>query len=213
MIKNANLIFIGMILIPLSVFSMIFWDQPLALFLDFVFSDSLDKIANKITWLGMADVYFWIAAFGFLAAVVAQKRFHHKISPAVSKKYRERFRLMFNSFLISGLFAVVLKFIIGRCRPYHSPVFDPTYFKPFSFNWDFQSYPSGHTQVSFTLASFLSYLNPKLSGVFFSLATVIALTRVVLDYHFLGDIFLGAYIGILGFQVTLRTLKWAHKSE
>lgn len=207
MLKNSNLVLLGLILIPLSLVSMFYWDQSIALFLDYIIADSLDYMANQITWLGLADHYFWISAIGFLTAMIAEKRYHHKVNSVLAKKYRALFKLMFNSFLVSGFITVLLKFVIGRCRPYHSPVFDPLYFRPLSFNWDFQSYPSGHSQVSFTLASFLAYLFPKFTAIFFAIATVIALTRVILDYHFLGDVIFGAYIGILGFQLALRRVK------
>jgi membrane-associated phospholipid phosphatase len=186
---------------------MFYWDQNIALYLDFQFGSSLDKAANRVTWLGLADLYFYISILGYASGLLAEKYFHQRINRESSRKIKKQFKLMFYSFLVSGLLAVLLKVIIGRCRPYHSPVFDPLYFKPLSLHWNFQSYPSGHSQVSFTLASFLVYLWPKHAPYFYILAGVIALSRVILDYHFLGDVIFGSYVGILGFYLTLKMQK------
>jgi membrane-associated phospholipid phosphatase len=207
MISNPKLFLLGLVMIPISLISIFFWDQPLALFLDAQFGSSLDKAANWVSWLGLADIYFWICSLGYIFALLAEKYFNHRIGSQKSRDLKSFFSFMFLVFVTSGLLAIILKFLVGRCRPYNSPVFDPLYFKPFSFHWDFQSYPSGHTQVSFTLASFMSFYWPKLTVYFFILATVIALSRVILDYHFLGDVIFGAYIGMLGFHLALKAKK------
>jgi membrane-associated phospholipid phosphatase len=202
--KEKKIIFLGFIMIPLSLISMFFWDQNIALILDSEIGLRLDKAANMVTWLGLADVYFWICSFGYIAAVVSEKYFERRVSLHTSQKFKKYFRLMFSGFVTSGLLTMILKMSFGRCRPYNSPVFDALYFKPFTLNWDFHSYPSGHTQVSFTLASFLAYVWPKMTIYFYILAGIIALSRVILDYHFLGDVIFGAYIGILGFYLAKK---------
>lgn len=205
--NDVKILKLGLLMVPLSLVSMYLWDQNIAWYLDAIFGSSLDKAANKITWLGLADVYFWISSLGYLVAALSEKYFNHKISKQASYKLKKQFQLMFTALLTSGVLVVCLKIIIGRCRPYHSPVFDAFYFKPFSLNWDFQSYPSGHTQVSFTIAAFLIYLWPKFTRYFYIFASIIALSRVVLDYHFLGDVISGAYIGILGFHLAQKISK------
>jgi membrane-associated phospholipid phosphatase len=109
---------------------------------------------------------------------------------------------MFLSFLVSGALVLTLKAIFGRCRPYFSPDYAPLNFNPLTLDWNFQSYPSGHTQVGFTLAAFLSILFPRRSTLFFTLAAIIGLSRVVLEKHYLGDVIAGAYVGILGTYIT-----------
>jgi membrane-associated phospholipid phosphatase len=207
MIKDSKIFLLGLIMIPLSLYSMFFWDQNIALYLDARLGSNLDKAANMVTWLGLADTYFWICSLGYILAVLAEKYLNHKVSVQASQKLKRIFQLMFTSFFTAGILAVVLKMLIGRCRPYNSPLFDALYFKPLTLNWDFQSYPSGHTQVSFTLAAFLAHLWPKHNVAFFVLASIIALSRVILDYHFLGDVIFGAYVGILGFHLAQKITK------
>jgi membrane-associated phospholipid phosphatase len=71
-------------------------------------------------------------------------------------------------------------------------------FHPLTLDWNYQSYPSGHTQVGFTLATFLAFLYPKFTKYFYLVAGLIGLSRVILEKHYLGDVIAGAYIGILG---------------
>ncbi|CAM1362449.1 phosphatase PAP2 family protein [Tenacibaculum xiamenense] len=61
------------------------------------------------------------------------------------------------------------------------------------------SFPSGHTITAFTIFTILSlyFTKCKSQYLWFSLAIIAALSRVYLSQHFLIDVFVGSFIGIL----------------
>jgi len=206
---NKNqIISLGLVLGISSILSIFYLDQPLTRWFHESFNGSLDPIAKVITWFGLGDTYFFISVCGYLFARLFSRTLTHLSWAQRVAQTRDRFSLMFFCFLISGLLLLLLKSIFGRARPYISPDFMPINFNPFTLDWDFQSYPSGHTQVGFTLATFLSIIYPKGTKYFFLFAIIVGLSRVVLEKHYLGDVLAGAYIGILGTYIA-----WKWKGE
>jgi len=57
------------------------------------------------------------------------------------------------------------------------------------------SLPSGHTAAAFLFATLLSFYYPTWIFLFFSVASMIALTRVVLGVHYPSDIAAGILLG------------------
>lgn len=106
-------------------------------------------------------------------------------------------RLIFESLALSGVITTSFKIILGRGRP--SITNDNTHFKPFSFNNDYFSLPSGHATTSFAIASVLAAKIDKwwaYSGLY-TLAALPAISRIYLDRHWISDVFMGAAIGTL----------------
>jgi membrane-associated phospholipid phosphatase len=203
--NQSQLVFVGLIMGISSILSIFYIDQPLTHWIHDSFQGSLDSTARIITWFGSGDTYFLISVCGYLLARLFSKTLTHLSWAQRLAESRDRFSFMFLSFLISGVIVLILKSIFGRGRPYQTPDFMPLNFKPFTLDWNFQSYPSGHTQVGFTLASFLSILYPKGTKYFFTFAIIVGLSRVILEKHYLGDVLAGGYIGILG---TFLAWKW-----
>jgi undecaprenyl-diphosphatase len=57
------------------------------------------------------------------------------------------------------------------------------------------SFPSGHSTDAFFLASFLAVLYPRLWPLYYTVAVLIAFSRVYLGVHYPGDVLAGAVIG------------------
>lgn len=202
---QKQIMILGLVLVLSSIFSILYIDQPLTHWFRVSFNGQLNSIANVATWFGLGDTYFLISVCGYLLARLFSRRLTHLSWAQRISETRSRFSFMFLCFLVSGIMVLILKSIFGRSRPYNSPDFNPMNFQPFTLDWNFQSYPSGHSQVGFTLATFLSLLYPKGTKFFFIFAILVGLSRVVLEKHYLGDVLAGAYIGILG---TFLTWKW-----
>lgn len=81
----------------------------------------------------------------------------------------------------------------------------------------YQTFPSGHSATAFSVATLLALAvkNKKLSLVWYSLAILVAISRVYLLQHFFIDTYSGALIGILVAGVSWYLLKilGALKSE
>lgn len=203
-----KIVSLGLVMGFLSVFSIFFCDQALAQWFYETFHASLDGGAHIITWFGLGDTYFAVAVIGYFLPRVLSPWLSHWGFLRRLVEARAYFTFMFLSFLFSGVIVLLLKALFGRSRPYNTAGYYASHFEPLTLNWDFHSYPSGHSQVGFTLASFLSLLYPKGTPYFFSFAALIALSRVILEKHYLGDVLAGAYIGILG---TYLAWQWKGK--
>ncbi|MEO5658000.1 MAG: phosphatase PAP2 family protein [Nitrospiria bacterium] len=57
------------------------------------------------------------------------------------------------------------------------------------------SFPSGHATAAFALATVAAAAAPGWGIVFYALATLVAVSRVVLDAHFVADVVAGGLIG------------------
>jgi undecaprenyl-diphosphatase len=80
-----------------------------------------------------------------------------------------------------------------------------------SFENGHDSFPSGHAISSFALAAVLSSFYPSGRWIWYSLAVLVAFTRVYIDVHFVSDVFVGAILGLLigiwASKLTLERLK------
>jgi len=124
---------------------------------------------------------------------------------------------IFQSFIYTGIVTTILKSSIGRARPYMN--LSSKNFKPFTIKNDFNSLPSGHTSVAFSLSTILSnnVKNDYLKVAAYLPAFATAFSRMSYDKHWLSDVFLGAALGyfignfvhnlheenLLGFETTL----------
>ena len=96
-----------------------------------------------------------------------------------------------------------MKIVFGRARPEHG-----TEFTFFSFDSQYNSFPSGHAADAFVSGVFLYYLlkYSKYSKYRFlplAYALLIAFSRVVVSAHYLSDAVAGMAIGILGAYIFL----------
>jgi hypothetical protein len=92
----------------------------------------------------------------------------------------------------------LMKMAIGRARPYTNEgpkTFHP--FSKFSFDFDYESLPSGHTTIAFALSTVLSRnVEPGwLKGILYVPAAFTFVSRVYQDQHWFSDAVLGAAIG------------------
>ena len=92
---------------------------------------------------------------------------------------------------------LLAKFVIGRFRPRYL-LRDDTYgFLPFNMDFTALSYPSGHTQVIFCVATVATVLWPVFHVPAFVVAVIPGLSRVMVSAHYLADVVMGAYVGIV----------------
>lgn len=105
-----------------------------------------------------------------------------------------------------GVLNGALKYSIGRERP--SATANPHRFRPFAGQNRWQSFPSGHTVVAFSLASAVSEeaRRPWVTALAYGGAAAVAWSRVYEDKHWASDVAAGALIGIVAGRGTVRLL-------
>jgi membrane-associated phospholipid phosphatase len=109
----------------------------------------------------------------------------------------------------SGLAVQVLKRLFGRERPedatrsggaWHGPALSPS----------FDSFPSGHSTVAFSVATVFTDMNddsPWVGYVAYPLAAVTALSRITEKKHWASDVIAGALIGTYVTKIALTVVR------
>lgn len=181
---------LGLGLILLSLF---FVDQGWAQYFSSPEMVQVWLFHRNITEIGEAAVYIVLALLALLI-----------------KKLRKKAAYFLACMLTSGIVLHIMKFSIGRARAHKAPDHDPFIFEPFNFHHHYQSFPSGHSQTLFTIATFIAFLFPKSTIWILTVALYLAFTRAVTLAHFVSDVWAGALLGTLVSAVTLRYLVQKH---
>jgi membrane-associated phospholipid phosphatase len=96
---------------------------------------------------------------------------------------------------VAGLAVQAGKLLVGRPRPrMELPVWE--YFGP-TLSSDLHSFPSGHAATSFAVAAVLAAAWPRAGWVFYLLAVMVGVGRVLSASHHLSDVLAGALLGLL----------------
>ncbi len=103
---------------------------------------------------------------------------------------------------LTGIEVLLLKNIVRRPRPFKK------------YKWDIKraeasgySMPSGHAAMAFESAYIWSEHFPKLSLLFYSMATYISISRVYYGVHYPSDVLIGAVIGYFTAYVTSKAIE------
>jgi membrane-associated phospholipid phosphatase len=145
---------------------------------------SSDEVFNFITHFGDGGILFGSIAAAYASGEVFK-----------SNGLRKTSLLCLESWLSAGFIVETLKFVLGRARPdsgesSHS-------FHPFSTRSNFTSFPSGHSASAFAVAETIAEQSKKtyVDILAYSLATLVALSRVHNDKHWASDVFIGSSFG------------------
>ena len=105
----------------------------------------------------------------------------------------------------AALSVQALKHLIGRPRPRmtHGGGFQ------FGPSWDagLDSFPSGHTAVSFAVAAVLARQFPRIGWMFYGIASLIAASRILRGSHFPTDVMGGIGLGLLAGYVVANPIR------
>jgi membrane-associated phospholipid phosphatase len=134
-----------------------------------------------------------LAAMAVLASP-ALPRMSQRVLAAIAV----RLGFLFLAIGLPGLLFTVVKRLIGRARPLVEGGADPFIYRPFGWNVEYASLPSGHATDAFAIAMAIGALWPRARAIMFAYAVVIAASRVVLLAHFPSDVLAGAVVGVLG---------------
>ncbi len=101
------------------------------------------------------------------------------------------------SFVVASVCLHTFKIFLGRRRPRDEFEHGLYGFRFFTWELQYDSFPSGHSMTILCVAVVLSAIVPLLAPVWLALATGLAITRAMLTAHFFSDVFVGAAVGIL----------------
>jgi len=105
---------------------------------------------------------------------------------------------LFFAVLVPVICAQVLKWVIGRGRPFVGGKADAFNFVPFTGAEPYFSLPSGHAVASGALAFAVSAIWPRTRFLMAGYAVVSILTRLVLLAHHPSDVLAGTLVGLSG---------------
>jgi membrane-associated phospholipid phosphatase len=109
-----------------------------------------------------------------------------------------RLQFLFCAVLTSSVINEVLKWSVGRGRPFVGGEGNVFHFSHFAGTPAYSSFPSGHATCAFALAFAVSALWPRARIAMLVYALVICATRLVLLAHHPSDVVAGALVGIIG---------------
>ncbi|MCG3137004.1 MAG: hypothetical protein HJJLKODD_00845 [Phycisphaerae bacterium] len=122
--------------------------------------------------------------------------------------YPARWRLLTGYALVlasNGLLVQGIKYLVGRARPELGQ--GATHFEPFS---GLDAFPSGHTANAIAITLLMMLYWPRSGWVFFPLAIMTGLSRIVQQRHFLSDVLCGALLATLCYHLLRYRLGTAY---
>jgi len=114
-----------------------------------------------------------------------------------------RLQFVFFSVLVPVLAGEVIKWVVGRGRPFVGGEANAFNFSHFAGTEAYASFPSGHAITSFALALAVSAVWPRARAAVIVYAVLIAISRLVLLAHHPSDVVAGALIGVIGAMFVL----------
>lgn len=170
-------------------------------------NSSYRGLSTFVTNFGAAYEGYTLAAFGVYGWVFK------------NQKMKTTTLLATQSYIVAGAVEALGKFVSGRQRPNYladgatDP--SPTFHGPsFSAKHGSTSFPSGHTTAAFAAATVYAeeYRDlPWVPFVSYGAATLIGLSRITENKHWISDVFAGAGLGyVTGLQVVRNYHRYAY---
>jgi membrane-associated phospholipid phosphatase len=144
------------------------------------------------------DEYVLAVLGGLLIAVALVSPALRGIQRSLLLGLGTRLQFIFCAVAVPNLVTEVLKYCIGRGRPFVGGEANAFHFSHFAGNPAYYSFPSGHATTAFALALAVSVIWPQARLAMAVYAIFIAATRLVLVAHHPSDVVAGALVGIIG---------------
>ena len=159
----------------------------------------LKEFFTNITELGDSVWYFSICIVCILIFFVSKKT--NLITTNYPDKIFNYFISAFVYLLVVGITTQIVKHLIGRPRPNYTNLNDVFNFNFLSFESNLHSFPSGHSSTIFIVCLLIGAALPKLKYFFYFLASIVALSRVVVGAHFFTDVVAGFLLALIIFKI------------
>jgi undecaprenyl-diphosphatase len=152
------------------------------------------------TDFGKSEYALWALAGLLLVVALVSPRLQG-ISRLVAVGLGTRLQFIFFAVLVPVLAGEILKWIVGRGRPFVGGEANAFNFMHFAGTEAYASFPSGHATTAAALAFAVSAVWPQTRWVMIVYAVLILLSRLVLLAHHPSDVVAGALVGVIGAMV------------
>ena len=152
-----------------------------------------------LTDFGKAAYVLWLLAAMLLAVALVASRLRTSRSSLLA--FGTRLQFLFFAVLVPVLAGELIKWIVGRGRPFVGGEANAFNFAHFAGTEAYASFPSGHAITAFALAFAVSSRWPQARLAMAVYAILIAASRLVLLAHHPSDVVAGALIGVIGAMV------------
>jgi membrane-associated phospholipid phosphatase len=149
------------------------------------------------TDLGKTALVLWILAAMLFAVAIVSPRLQGT-RRSLLLKFGTHLEFLFFSVLVPVLAGEVIKWIVGRGRPFVGGEANAFNFVHFAGTEAYASFPSAHAITSFALAFAVSVVWPRARIPMILYAVLIAVSRLVLLAHHPSDVVAGALVGVVG---------------
>lgn len=188
-----TILFTFILCVVLVIFSYFFLDRPLAIWF---YEHNFQKV-DAFQWLVYLPNLFVLISFTLVLFAFLFFSFKQ-----LSKKFLKIIFAIGVSLYASLVLIKVLKIFFGRMGPqiWISHHFANT---AYGFHWfrglhkSLQDFPSGHSAAAFAVVSVLWIGYPKIRWLVLFVGSVILISLISTNNHYLGDCLAGAYLGAL----------------
>jgi membrane-associated phospholipid phosphatase len=153
-----------------------------------------------LTDFGKAALVLWLLAAALFAVAIIAARLNGMARSRLLG-LGTRLQFVFFAVLVPVLAGEVIKWIVGRGRPFVGGKANAFNFEHFAGTDAYASFPSAHSITSFALAFAIAAVWPQARVPMVVYAILIALSRLVLLAHHPSDVVGGALIGVVGAMV------------
>ena len=174
----------------------------------------LNNISKDVTNFGGIYEVFTVAGIGAYGFISKNNRLANTAL------------LSSQAYITSGVVTTILKFLSGRTRPSYYPAgveAEPRFLGPFhkSLNdangsSENSSFPSGHSTVAFAVATVFAYEYkdyPIVPVIAYSAASLISISRITENKHWVTDVITGAAIGYLSGKLGVKNYQRLQKNS
>ena len=186
----------------LSIQSYLYFDKPLISYFHTLAGSNVELVFDYITEFGIGG--YWIFYPGGIYFIYRLSK-KYPLGPAWLKQLLEKnrdYRMQVMAFIslttiASGLTANIFKLIFARYRPVEFIESGNFGFTWFDYGYRLASFPSGHSATALGVAMAFVLLFPRYMLIFVLVGLLIIFSRVVLTEHYLSDVLMGGYVGVI----------------
>lgn len=184
--KSGQAVLFSLAVIAACIISYEMFDAPAARFCATIDS-RIKEVFELITRLGLSTPYLAAAAAAFIYLRFVKKNLMQANAAA----------FIFAAVALSGLANDLVKVLVGRSRPGLLLTEGVYGFKPFTNQYYYASFPSGHANTIAALCYGLSVATGRFKYILPSIALAVMASRVIVGAHFPSDVIFGAYLGVV----------------